>query len=282
MFLASPLLAREGVAHGFSTREGGVSAGPFASLNLGGSVGDDPAAVAENVRRLAAAAGVPGFATVHQVHGDRVVAGTDDLPPSCEADAVLSVPGGRAPAVKTADCVPVLLFDRRTGRAAAVHAGWRGTRLRIVARAVEALIGGAPGGSGPGGPTKNRTSEPPAAASFAARAADVVAAIGPCIRRCCYEVSPELAAEFAAAFGAEVVDGRHLDLVLANRRVLREAGVRDTLLDVVGGCTSCHPELFFSHRRDRGRTGRHLSWIRPRDEGSAIQHPEGPAWPRLP
>jgi YfiH family protein len=269
MFLTSSLLAREGVAHGFSTRNGGVSAGPFASLNVGGSVGDDPAAVAENVRLLAAAAGVPGFATVHQVHGDRLVEGTDDLPPRCEADAVLAIPGRRAAAVKTADCVPVLLFDRRTGRAAAVHAGWRGTRLRIVARAVRALVGG----SAAADPAENRDAD---------RAAEVVAAIGPCIGRCCYEVSPELAAEFAAAFGADVIDGRRLDLVLANRRALLEAGVRDTLIDVVGGCTSCHPGRFFSHRRDHGRTGRHLSWIRARPEGSATRHPEPPGRPRLP
>lgn len=246
MFLTSRLLEREGVRHGFSTRAGGVSSGPWSSLNLGGSVGDDPAAVAENVRRLAARAGLAGFAAVHQVHGDRVVEGRPGLPPSTEADAVLSVPGGPAPAVKTADCVPVLLLDRRSGRVAAVHAGWRGTRLRIVARAVEAL--GEPGA--------------------------VVAAIGPCIGRCCYEVSAELAAEFAGVFGADVVEGRRLDLVLANRRALREAGVGEAAIEVVGGCTSCDPARFFSHRRDEGRTGRHLSWISSREEGSATGQQE--------
>jgi YfiH family protein len=252
MFLTSRLLAREGVRHGFSIRAGGVSAGPFASLNLGGSVGDDPAAVAENVRRLAARADVAGFATVHQVHGDELVEGRPGLPPATPADGVLSVPGGPAPAVKTADCVPVLLFDRASGRVAAVHAGWRGTRLRIAARAVAALTGGRGGAS-------------------------IVAAIGPCIRRCCYEVSPELAAEFAASFGADVVEGRHLDLALANRRALVAAGVGEAAIEVVGGCTSCDPVRFFSHRRDAGRTGRHLSWISPGVEGSGTvqQEPEG-------
>ena len=197
--------------------------------------------------RRAAAAGVAGFATVHQVHGDRLVEGAPGLPPRTEADAIVSAPGGLAPAVKTADCVPVLLCDRRTGRVAAVHAGWRGTRLRIVARAVEALAGGPPAGR------KDETGD----------LGPVLAAIGPCIGSCCYEVSAELAAEFAAAFGPGVVAGRKLDLVEANRRALVEAGVRPEAIDVVGGCTSCHPDRFFSHRRDAGRTGRHLSWISP-------------------
>lgn len=251
MFLTSRLLVAEGIRHGFSTRRGGVSTGPFASLNLGRSVGDDPAAVAENLRRLAVAAGVAGFATVHQVHGDRLLAGGPELSPEAEADGVLSVPGGRAPAIKTADCVPVLLYHRPSGRVAAVHAGWRGTSLRIAAGAVRALT--CQGASGQ--PDHDRNGR--------AGGAEVVAAIGPCIGRCCYEVSVELAASFASAFGADVVEGRRLDLALANRRALVEAGVVESAIEVVGGCTSCDVDRHFSHRRDNGRTGRHLSWISP-------------------
>jgi YfiH family protein len=236
-FVQSELLRAEGVLHGFSTRHGGVSAGAFSSLNLGRSVGDDPTSVQRNHEILAANAGFPASSlrTVSQVHGVRVVLAAEVVAGE-EGDAVLAVDGDHVAGVKTADCVPVLLLQRRTGAVAAVHAGWRGTRAGIVARAVERL----------GDPSS------------------VVAAIGPCIRRCCYQVSPDLAADFAAAFGPGVAEGRFLDLVEANRVQLAAAGVSPASVEVVEGCTSCHPELFFSHRRDAGRSGRHLSFIAPR------------------
>lgn len=247
MLVTSDLLARAGVVHGFSTREGGVSAAPWASLNLGGSVGDDPAAVEENLLRLAGAAGIRrgAFRGAVQVHGDRVLeVGQGPHDPATEADALLTGTPGLAVAVKTADCVPILLFDRHTGAAAAVHAGWRGTAAGIVRRAVLALAA--------------RGSDP----------AHVLAAIGPAIGRCCYVVSPELAADFAARHPEGVVQGRHLDLPEANRRLLREAGVPDEQIDVLHRCTSCEGRLFFSHRRDAGRTGRHLSFVVAKDARS--------------
>ena len=254
LFVTSRLLSAAGVAHGFSVRTGGVSAGAFASLNVSVSVGDLPEAVEENTRRLARAAGVRGgFATAHQVHGDRVVAadGREVLAPTESqpegADAVLALERGVAAGVRVADCVPILLFDQDRGAAAAVHSGWRGTRLSIAARGVRALQHAA--GADPG---------------------RLLAAIGPCIGRCCYEVSPELAASFRAQFGPEAADDParvprpHLDLRFCVERSLREAGVPEERIEQVEGCTSCDIGAYFSHRRDKGRTGRHLAFIEAR------------------
>jgi YfiH family protein len=259
LYLTSRLLSAAGLAHGFSVRRGGVSTGPFSSLNLSVSVGDDEAAVRENHELLRRAAGLRGrIATAHQVHGDRVVdarmqevfpatasAGTSsDAVAAPAADALLALEDG-AVGVRIADCVPILIAAE--GTAAAVHSGWRGTRLQIAARAVRALQHAS--GADPAG---------------------MLAAIGPCIGRCCYEVSPELAGAFRAQFGPEVADDPalvprpHLDLRECVERSLLQAGVPLDRIEQVEGCTSCDTGAFFSHRRDNGRTGRHLAFIEPR------------------
>jgi len=239
--LTSALL--DGFAHGFTTRAGGVSAAPWDALNLGGAVGDAPADVAENWRRLEAATGL-GFARVRQVHGARAVRLDAACAPGEEADAVVSRARGVAAAVAVADCVPVLLADPDSGAVAAVHAGWRGT----LAGAAEAGV---------------RALEREAGAS----PARLLAAVGPSIGPCCYEISPELAARFAEALGGELVHERpspHLDLWGSNRRVLERAGLRADRIEVLGRCTACERELFFSHRRDAGRTGRQVAYVAPR------------------
>ena len=237
--LRSRLLA--GLPHGFTTRDGGVSAVPFDRLNLGDLVGDDPSAVDENWRRLAAATGL-GFARVRQVHGAEVVEAEGPCLPGREADAVVSRRPGLAACVAVADCVPVLLADPAAGVVAAVHAGWRGTLARAAAAGVGALL---------------RAGATPGA---------LVAAIGPAIGPCCYQVSEELAGRFEAAFGSGVVrrgpDGPRLDLWSANARTLAEAGVGQ--VDRLDRCTACEPERFFSHRRDAGRTGRMAAYVAPR------------------
>jgi polyphenol oxidase len=236
--------------HGFPTREGGVSVGPFRSLNSSTASGDDPQAVAENLRRLAAAAHVAlgSLATVSQVHGVALieaVAPRDPLvanPPLAEADAIWSRTPGVAVGVKTADCVPLLLEDRAGGRVAAVHAGWRGVIGRIAEVAVAALL------------------------ADGARRENLRVAIGPCIQRCCFEVDGDLPDRFATAFGQAVVvpvEGKakvHLDLPLALRRSLEGLGVSPSHIDSRSECTVCDSR-FFSHRRDRGLSGRHLSFI---------------------
>lgn len=238
LYLKSKLLDDASVPHGFSLRTGGVSLPPYDSLNLGFSAGDDPQAVSTNLARLQEAAGLrSAIATAKQVHGDRIV--DDELreilpssvPQEDGADALVSE---RAPVgVRAADCAPILLFGG--GKVAAAHSGWKGTRLRIAARTALAM------------------KVPPR---------EILAAIGPCIGRCCYEVSPELAAEFCALFGKEAVEGeRRLDLRFCIEAALREAGVER--IEQVPGCTSCDSGSFFSHRRDKGRTGRHLAFIAP-------------------
>ena len=252
LFLTSRLLSAAGIAHGFSLRSGGVSSGPFSSLNLSASVGDDEAAVRENHELLREAAGLTGrLATAHQVHGDCVVDARmqEIFPPTAAqepgADAVLALADG-AVGVRVADCVPILVHAGAA--AAAVHAGWRGTRLQIAGRAIRALQHAA--GADP---------------------ARMLAAIGPCIGRCCYEVSQDFAATFRALFGPEAADDPavnpkpHLDLRYCVEQSLLHAGVPRERIEQVEGCTSCDSGAFFSHRRDKGRTGRHLAFIEVRD-----------------
>lgn len=242
MFVTSRRLEEAGFLHGFSTRREGVSQAPFASLNVGGSVGDDPTSVEENLLRLCRAAGIARsrLRGAVQVHGDRVLpTGHDPLPPGTEADALLATAPGVAVSVKTADCVPILVAARDTGEVAAVHAGWRGTNLEIVKKAVAAL--------------RDRGAK------------DLLAAIGPSIGPCCYEVSPELSDRFRERFGTDVATGRHLDLPLANRRLLLEAGLHDDDIDTVAPCTACNVDDFFSHRKEAGKTGRQLSFVVSRE-----------------
>ena len=257
LFVTSRLLTAAGVVHGFSVRTGGVSRPPYHSLNLGLSTEDAAEAVADNLRRLGQAAGLAGeIATAHQVHGDRIMAaGPDGLreifaatePQADGADAVLALDAGVAAGVRAADCVPLLLYAEDRGAAAAVHSGWRSSRLSIAARAVRALQHAA-------GADPRRT----------------LAAVGPCIGRCCYEVSTELASLFRDRFGAEAADDPaanpkpHLDLRFCVEAALLQAGVPRDRIEQVEGCTSCDTTSFFSHRRDRGRTGRHLAFIEAR------------------
>ncbi len=226
-----------GATAAFSTRLGGASAAPFDSLNLGLLTDDDPAAVAKNRRRLAAALGFEPerVAIARQVHGTRLLShpgssrGSFGTPgrtkePQAgdieEADGHVLAEPGPAAFVFTADCLPVAL--RGPGGAAIVHAGWRGLAAGILATAAEAT-----------GATD--------------------AAIGPAIGPCCYEVGDEVLAAFAGA-GEGVAAGRMLDLPEVARRQLAAAGVGT--VQSAGLCTSCETELFFSHRRDAGRTGR--------------------------
>lgn len=235
--LRSHLLSR--FPHGFTTRAGGGSGPPYNSLNLGDQVGDDPAAVAGNWRVLGDGTGLD-FARIRQVHGARVVIGVEGSAPCEEADGVISATPGVAACVAVADCVPILLARPDGSAVAALHAGWRGTLARIAAEGVKALAAGGPG-------------EPP------------LAVIGPSIGPCCYQVSEDLAERFAAAFGPRVVvrgEGPpRVDLWVANERALRDAGVVRVAL--LRRCTSCEPRLFYSHRRDGGRTGRMVGFIAP-------------------
>jgi YfiH family protein len=224
----------------FSTRQGGVSEGDFESLNLGILTKDDAERVVENRRRLSAAAGAdPETATMAwQVHGAHVFEadgrgivrrGTDFE----QGDGIWTERPGRAVGLLGADCFPVALARRKgTPRLAVLHVGWRGLLEGILTRGVQAVDGPA------------------------------TAVVGPGIGPCCYEVGEEVAEPFRSRFGDAVLDGRNLDLPEAIERGLRAAGVES--VQRTGHCTSCEPDLFFSHRRDRGRTGRQgvIAYIR--------------------
>lgn len=234
----------DGVPHGFTTRRGGASRGPFESLNLGRAVGDEAASVEQNWARLREVTGL-AFARARQVHGAGVLRAREPSPiPSAEADAVISDRPGLAACVAVADCVPILLADPRSGAVAAVHAGWRGTLAGAAARAVEALV-----------------------RECGARPGDLLAAIGPSIGPCCYEVSEELAARFHDEVGPAAGNPRgrqsRVDLWLANASILRRAGLPRERVEILGHCTACDPERFFSHRRDIGRTGRMIGFVAP-------------------
>lgn len=232
-----------GVHAAFPARTGGVSAPPFDSLNLGLSVQDDPAAVLENRRRLCAAVGVPQDRLVvpGQVHGTTLRwvgdsdAGRGAFGSSSvirEHDGLLTAAVGLGLVVSYADCVPVVIVaDGEEGPAfATVHAGWRGMIAGIVGLAAAELSHG------------RRL---------------LAAAVGPSIGPCCFAVDEGLRRRFEARYpgsaGASTVD-----LWLSARRDLERAGVPADGISVAGLCTSTDPR-FFSHRRDRGATGRHLA-----------------------
>jgi YfiH family protein len=215
----------------FSTRRGGVSEGPFASLNLGRLTDDSDANVDANRERLAAAVGHrrDRFLYGRQVHGTGVRRATEPpgpQRPAVEEDGQATALEDVAALVFTADCLPVMLVAE--GAVAALHGGWRGLAGGIVEEGVGALRD--LGATGP-----------------------VTAALGPAARGCCYEVGEEVHASFAD-YGARVGE-RNLDLATVARKQLEAAGVEHT--HDVGLCTICDgDELFFSHRRDKGVTGR--------------------------
>ena len=216
----------EGAGIFFFTRLGGSSDPPYDSLNVSKKVGDSPEAVDKNLSVIRRATAGRPAAWVRQVAGDSVVrvyapgfAGEADALVTSDPDLCLSV--------AVADCVPVALVGER--EVGMVHSGWRGTLARVSGKAAHRL-----GGS------------------------RVRAYIGPSIRRCCYEVSEELAAKFATEFGDEVASGRHLSLQVAIRVELERAGIE---VNDLGLCSGCQPDLFYSHRMQGPLTGRNLASV---------------------
>jgi len=231
------------VVHGFSTREGGVSVGAYASMNLGLRWGDEPEAVHENLRRLAAAGhfAAERLVRVQQVHGDAILA-AHEVDASSEADAIWrhrEHPGEHVLGVLTADCVPVLLVDRQGHACAAIHSGWRGTVAEIAAKTATLMC--------------ERAGIAPE---------DLFAAIGPCIEVDAFEVGFEVAEQFDPAFVQRQPDRKpHVDLVAAVRAQLERVGVPSQQIERVGACTHANPQSFFSYRRAGAGQGQHLAFI---------------------
>jgi polyphenol oxidase len=271
--------------HGFSTRIGGRTTvyhpgetGKF-DLNLGFTDSDDRRTVAANrelfVGAVTEGKDILGLVTLRQIHSSliRRVGAKDvqgfEMPAALKGDGLMTGEPGVLLGIQTADCIPVLLADRKQRAVAAFHAGWRGTLARIVENGVGRMR-----------------------LEFGSRPGDLMASIGPGIGQCCYSVGEEVQQEFESQFTyaselfREVYDsdqvrnkypmlfltarapghspigpGMHLDLAEANRRQLLAAGLKETAIFMTGECTGCHTDRFFSHRVERGFTGRMMSVI---------------------
>lgn len=262
------------LVHGFSTRPGGVSdLRGEKVLNLGFTEWDTKENVLKNRRRFQSALGAGDSALIalKQIHSDVVHLFEDSPNEPCRGDASATTRLGLLLAVQTADCVPILLADLKKRAVAAVHAGWRGTLQRIVAKTIGKMQ-----------------------MQFGSRPADMIAAIGPSIGGCCYEVGTEVAVEFKSQFSNasdwfdELRTGDEpnplqwlnmappghqpppknvlLDLRKANRAQLLNAGVREQSIIVSDLCTACRRDLFFSYRKEAGTTGRLMSVVGIRND----------------
>ena len=277
---SAALSKQKWLAHGFSTRAGGASSLPASDtsrkiaagiLNLGFSDWDVRASVEENRLRFPKALGAAGMKMVplRQFHSD-VIHAIDSAPAeTLRGDALITRTPGLLLAVQTADCIPILLADPKNRVVAAIHSGWRGTLKRIAEKTVGRMR-----------------------MLFGSRPESIIAALGPGIGRCCYEVGPEVVKEFASQFDAarDWFDGPYdalvsgedpnplpwlsmmppghqppepraqLDLHAANRAILEGAGVLARNIDASSFCTSCRTDLFFSYRREK-ITGRLMAAI---------------------
>lgn len=240
---ALPLLISDNIkcSHGFSTREGGVSHGNgFDTLDLGMGEKRD---VTENRRRFASALGadISRMFSAKQIHSGIVEAVTEsDLGRHFECDGFVTNEKGLLLTVKVADCVPILMYDE-VGVIAAVHAGWRGTVSGIAVNAVIKML------------------------ALGATAENIKVAVGPCIHSCCYEVDvPFVNAVKEAEYGSELLqfiapsdnrDKFYADLPSMNRHLLLSVGIKPESINVCKECTSCHSDVFFSHRASHGKRG---------------------------
>ena len=242
VYMTAPDIA---TTHAFTTRYGGASNGIFDSLNLGMRLGDDPDNVTENYNRICHALGITINAIVcsNQVHGTgiRVVTREDRgrlfLPNPHQSDGLITNVSDVSLLIFTADCTPILLYDPVRRAAGAVHAGWRGTVADIAGAAVKKMTD-----------------------IFGCKPADIRAAIGPCISKCCYETGRDVADAINDTLGSDADEcfGRlggttMVDLKTANRILLQNAGVRD--ISVSSECTSCRSDKYWSHRKTNGRRG---------------------------
>jgi polyphenol oxidase len=234
---------KAGVVSAVFTRKGGTSLSPWASLNVGGTVGDDPQRVLENRRRSFAAVNrrPESMFDVWQVHSSEVIKADNPRPVNeshQKADAILTDNESVTLFMRFADCVPVLLFDPVHRAIGLVHAGWAGTVNRIGKAAVEAMQ-----------------------ACFGTDPASLLAGIGPSICPDHYPIGEEVIFRVKDAFGQDAHgllrangEATHFDLWSANQWVLEQAGVRQ--IEIAGLCTACHPDEWFSHRGEKGKTGR--------------------------
>ena len=257
----SSLLEEAGVIHAFTTRPGGASEGIYDSLNLGRGRGDEGERVRENYRRVCAALGVDmgKMVSSSQIHTDVVRRVTEedvgkglDRELDYDADGLITDLPGVTLTVFGADCLTILLFDPLRRVVGAVHAGWRGTALGIVERAVEGMK-----------------------TDYGCRPEKLLAAIGPGISRCCFETDADVPDAMKKALGeaaSEFVDNDrhgkyHVDLKGINALRLKRCGVLSTNIDISPDCTMCLPEKYWSHRFTKGQRGSQATLICRKERG---------------
>ena len=242
-YLMFDSLAGTDVIHAVIARHGGTSPDPWRSLNIGGTVGDDPHRVRENLRLSVGSFGLDlsSVYDVWQVHGVDVSRATAPRLPGSEhhqADIITTNTRGVTLLMRFADCVPIILVDPKTQAIALVHAGWRGTLLGAARRAVESLQ-----------------------ETYRSNPKDILAGIGPSICARHYEVGLEVVDQARQSLGKLADDfcfringSYHFDLWKANRMALEHAGLEQ--IEMANVCTACHSEDWFSHRLSGGKTGR--------------------------
>ncbi len=252
-YLQSPLLRNcDFLVNAFCTRRGGASQDEYKSLNMSFREGDEEFLVLQNWDRLATAFAIPmeQFLVVNQVHGDAIFvikphgsyfSSREEL----NYDAIVTNRTNLAICIKTADCVPVFIVDKVKKVIAVVHAGWRSSALGISAKVISLL--------------QNQ---------YGCLPQDILAAIGPSIGRCCYEIDSVVADAFrqhghssSFLFPGTGENKWKLDLAEANRRQIMEAGVPENNIEVSGFCTTCNQDMFFSHRGSGGITGRQINFM---------------------
>ncbi len=241
-YLISPLLEKEGVKHCFTTRLGGVSEEEhLSSLNLGFLRGDRDEFVIKNVNIVCSALSFTeeNLSRTNQVHDSKVAILKEPVKVSVGCDALVTDKGGIPLLSTSADCVPVLLYDREKKVCASIHSGWKSTVKKIVLNAVKAMVN-----------------------EYGSDPADILAAIGPSIGKCCFQIKKDVYDAFSESFRdlsfiKEEGDGIHYraDLWEAVRRTLIEAGLKDENISLAGECTVCNNQLYFSSRAGKGKFG---------------------------
>ncbi len=245
--LMKEILERYGAIVAFSTRLGGVSKAPFDSLNFSKASGDDIDDVNKNLELFSKSLGfgLERLVILKQIHSDIIIVADPEAKERQTADAVIAVDSNLMLGIKTADCIPVMLIDPITRMCAAVHAGRVGTSMGITRKTVSRMV------------------------HMGVNPANLIAVIGPGIGRCCYEINGSIAGDFIDlrpeldSFLTRSRDDANfcLDLKGANIWDLVETGVCMDRIHNIDLCTACRKDLFFSYRRDGGRTGRHLSVV---------------------
>lgn len=241
------LLEYPEVKHFSTTRTGGYSTGILKGFNLGYTVGDDPKNVTKNIELLQNSIDLKESKIVFpkQTHSSNVGIVENDQNLFHNTDALITNISGICIAIRTADCVPILLFDPKQKVVAAIHSGWKGTIQKISQKTIEIMQ-----------------------QQFGTKSQDIIAGIGPSIGPEVYEVGPEVAEQFHVEFGTGHIimpiqnsDKGLLDLWKVNKIILQESGILEKNIEVAEMCTYSNPELFYSARRDGVKTGRLASGI---------------------